>query len=165
MIATRASIVAELVITGAMTALVALFPPRAAPAPVHREELRVVHVELMSASPAKLDRSAPLPPRLAAMYARRDFAALERSLGDCRDMKQLLQQLERSWAIAVDRHETLDQRFQATHDVLELDIAFGGAHTAELEQTLGDLAREYNRDHPAEAAARRARLDAALNAR
>jgi hypothetical protein len=165
MLATRASIIVELVIAGAATGLIAISAPRAAPARLHREELRVVRVELMSAPPAKLDCSAPLPPRLAAMYARRDFAALERSLGDCRDTKELLQQLERSWAIAVDRHETLDQRFEATQDALKLDIAFGGAHTAELEQTLGDLAREYNHDHPAEAAARRARLDAALNAR
>jgi hypothetical protein len=162
MLASRAPVVAELVIASVATALVALSPPRPAPAPAHHETLRVVHVELMSPPPpAKLDCSGPLPPKLDAMYRDREFDAVANAVAACRDTRELMQQLARSYAIATNRHARFEDRFDAVQEAIKLDIAFGGANTNELDGLLGDIAREYV--SKPELARRRARIEAQLS--
>ncbi|HEX4451123.1 MAG TPA: hypothetical protein VH143_09650 [Kofleriaceae bacterium] len=163
MLASRAPVVAELLIAGIAMALVALSPPRPAPAhaPAHRELLRVVHVELGS-PPAKLDCSGPLPPNLGAMFRDHEFDAVANAVGACRDTQELLRQLARSYAVATSVHARLEDRFHATQEAIKLDIAFGGAHVDELRGMIGELARDDARGDR-ESLRHRARIEAQLS--
>jgi hypothetical protein len=129
MLAARPLIWIELTIAAAATAWLASTP---SPKPAsRRDELRVVHVELRRAPAKAIDCSAPLPPKLDAMYRDREFGAVANALGGCPDA-QLMRQLERTYALATDADAKLEARYDAVRQALTDDFAFGGAHAREL---------------------------------
>jgi hypothetical protein len=179
MLATRASIVAELLIASVATVLVAMSSPYAAsssmshhelplrwscalPMPTQHEAMRVVHVELRSA-PAKRDCS--LGGTRAAMYRDRDFGAVALALGSCSEA-ELMRELDRTYALATASDADLGARFDAVREAYRVDLGFGGAHSSELldaETMIGArYMNELMRRHDADAAFRVERIITAL---
>ena len=141
MLATRVSIIAELILAAAATGLIAMTPEPARgravdPSIPHPAELRVVHVELMSA-PHKPDCS--LSGKRAALYRDRDFGAAALSLGTCRDA-DLMRALDRAYTIANAATADLADRLVAAQEAYAIDLAFGGVHSDELKDAEAMLA-------------------------
>jgi hypothetical protein len=159
MLATRVSIVAELLIAAAATVLIAVTPSRSSP-PVHRESMHVVHVELMSA-PHKRDCS--LSGNRSAMYRARDFGAAALALGSCSEA-DLMRELDRTYTIATAVNADLRDRFDAVREAYRIDLAFGGEHSSELLDAEKMIAARYaNTLGNPDEAQRVARIVAALH--
>jgi hypothetical protein len=160
MLASRAPVVAELLIASIATALVALSQPPTPTKPVHRETMHVVHVEL--ASPPRRHATCALTGELAELYRDRDFGAVALSLGSCSEA-DLMRELDRTYAIATASDADLGARFDAVREAYRIDLAFGGAHSSELvdaEKMIG--ARYINELHDVDEAQRVSRIVAAL---
>ncbi len=145
MLASRAPVVAELLIASVATALVAMSLPPAdgssldATRVASRSEMRVVHVELRSAPRA---RDCSLSGDRGALYRARDFGAVALGLGSCSDA-DLMRELDRTYTIATAVDADLRDRFDAVREAYRIDLAFGGAHSSELVDAEQMIAARY----------------------
>jgi hypothetical protein len=157
MLASRAPVVAELLIASVATALVAMtLPPEdggsfaaarvvdasldsprtGSPPP---SEMRVVHVELRS---APRTRDCSLSGNRGALYRARDFGAVALALGSCSGA-DLMRELDRTYMIATAVDADLRDRFDAVREAYRIDLAFGGAHSSELVDAEKMIAARY----------------------
>ncbi|HEY1548977.1 MAG TPA: hypothetical protein VGG28_14230 [Kofleriaceae bacterium] len=162
MLASRAPVVAELLIASVATVLVATSPP--SPKPVHRQRLHVVHVELASPlSPVR--HGCGVTGELATMYRDHEFGAVALALDSCRDA-DLMRALDGAYQIASASDADLSDRFVAVREAYRIDLAFGGAHSNELADAEKMIAARYAnqllRTHDVDEAQRVANIAAAL---